>query len=472
MKNKIFSLLLCTVMALLTLSSCQALFPKNVVGASLNENGELILTFSDNTTQNLGVVKGADGNDGNDGKDGIDGSDGKDFSPCSHIYQDWQTVLSPSCTSIGYNTRSCSLCGDLDYQFTQALGHTYENPTYVIDIPCQPSWINKTCTSCGDSILIEEPASEEHSYSDWEIVEEYACGTTKQQRTCLSCGEIQTQTINGEHTFGDWEIVEEYACGTRTQRICNICETVEMNTITTEEQFLTHTFDENTLCTTCGHQEFIQSEEYIEEVTVLATGYGSSYPTTGTLWWNKDRTYGLKILYFNARSHARIKGFEGTPVHIQIPAYYDNIPIIYIEQPDAFSSLGAFQNCTTLKSIYIPDTVTRINAYAFDGCTALESVRFSENLTSIGGTAFRNCTSLKTLDFKNNNSGGLDFWHSFNNCTSLKEIYFPLQARTYNDSTSFENCALEKIYISEQYRSYYKETFYTSYPNLQIISYN
>ena len=263
MKNKIFSLLLCTVMALLTLSSCQALFPKNVVGASLNENGELILTFSDDTTQNLGVVKGADGNDGNDGKDGIDGSDGKDFSPCSHIYQDWQTVLSPSCTSIGYNTRSCSLCGDLDYQFTQALGHTYENPTYVIDIPCQPSWINKTCTSCGDTILIEEPASEEHSYSDWETVEEYACGTTKQQRTCLSCGEIQTQTINGEHTFGDWEIVEEYACGTRTQRICNICETVEMNTITTEEQFLTHTFDENTLCTTCGHQEFIQSEEYI-----------------------------------------------------------------------------------------------------------------------------------------------------------------------------------------------------------------
>ena len=73
MKNKIFSLLLCTVMALLTLSSCQALFPKNVVGASLNENGELILTFSDNTTQNLGVVKGADGNDGNEGKDGIDG---------------------------------------------------------------------------------------------------------------------------------------------------------------------------------------------------------------------------------------------------------------------------------------------------------------------------------------------------------------------------------------------------------------
>ena len=467
MKNKIFSLLLCTVMALLTLSSCQALFPKNVVGASLNENGELILTFSDNTTQNLGVVKGADGNDGNDGKDGIDGSDGKDFSPCSHIYQDWQTVLSPSCTSIGYNTRSCSLCGDLDYQFTQALGHTYENPTYVIGTPCQPSWINKTCTSCGDTILIEEPASEEHSYSDWETIQEYACGTTKQQRTCLSCGEIQTQTINGEHTFGDWEIVEEYACGTRTQRICNICETVEMNTITTEEQFLTHTFDENTLCTTCGHQEFIQSEEYIEEVTVLATGYGISYPTTGTLWWNKDRTYGLKIL------HATIKGFEGTPVHIQIPAYYDNIPIIYIDQPDVFSSLGTFQNCTTLKSIYIPDTIKRIWAYSFDGCTNLENVRFSENLTEIGGAAFRNCTSLKTLDFKNNKAT-LSFGNeNFTNCTSLIEIYFPSNQICWTSGDAcVKNCtALEKIYISEERRDYFTKKFIPYFPNLQIISY-
>ena len=471
MKNKIFSLLLCTVMALLTLSSCQALFPKNVVGASLNENGELILTFSDNTTQNLGVVKGADGNDGNDGKDGIDGSDGKDFSPCSHIYQDWQTVLSPSCTSIGYNTRSCSLCGDLDYQFTQALGHTYENPTYVIGTPCQPSWINKTCTTCGDTILIEEPASEEHSYSDWETVEEYACGTTKQQRTCLSCGEIQTQTINGEHTFGDWEIVEEYACGTRTQRICNICETVEMNTITTEEQFLTHTFDENTLCTTCGHQEFIQSEEYIEDIIIPPQTIHFGHEQPGILWWNKDKTYALRISTGNP-SYLMLEGYVGNPVHVRLPAYYNNGPLGNIgltldDEPEIF------KNCTTLKSIYIPDTVTRIEYYAFDGCTALESVRFSENLKYILGAAFRNCTSLKTLDFKNNKLEISIESASFENCTSLQEVYFPANVICYaSGNHSIKNCtALEKIYIPEKRRDYFTEKFIPYYPNLQIISY-
>ena len=202
----------------------------------------------------------------------------------------------------------------------------------------------------------------------------------------------------------------------------------------------------------------------MEEIPTFTVGYGNPVPTTGTLWWNKDRTYGLIIL------PARFKGFVGTPVHVQLPAYFNGVPFSTIDQPKGWPEEGAFKNCTTLKSIYIPDTVTRIEAYAFDGCTNLETVRFSENLTSIGGAAFRNCISLKTLDLKNNNSAPA-LWYSFNNCTSLKEIYFPLHERTYNDSTSFENCALEKIYISEQYRSYYEETFYASYPNLQIISY-
>ena len=273
-----------------------------------------------------------------------------------------------------------------------------------------------------------------------------------------------------KHTFGDWETVEEYACGTRKQRICTICETVEMNTITTGEQFLTHTFDENTLCTTCGHQEFIESEEYIESIKL---SYYTWDGIDGILWWNKDRTYGLKILYFDARSHAIVKGFAGTPIHIRIPSHYQEIPIIWIAQPDEYSDLGTFQNCTTLKSIYIPDTVERIEDYAFDGCTNLESVRFSENLHLINGCAFRNCTSLKSLFLKNNNSTLSLERNAFENCISLTEIYFPLNVICW---TSGDNCikncvSLKKIYIPEERRDYFTEKFIPYYPNLQIISY-
>jgi len=45
---------------------------KGIVSAVINEKGELVLTYTDGTEANMGVVKGADGKDGVDGKDGAD----------------------------------------------------------------------------------------------------------------------------------------------------------------------------------------------------------------------------------------------------------------------------------------------------------------------------------------------------------------------------------------------------------------
>ena len=46
--------------------------------AEINANGELIITLSDGTTLNSGVVKGEQGEKGKDGQSGKDGSNGKD----------------------------------------------------------------------------------------------------------------------------------------------------------------------------------------------------------------------------------------------------------------------------------------------------------------------------------------------------------------------------------------------------------
>ena len=48
----------------------------SVKSAAVNEKGELIITLSDDSTVNAGVVKGADGQDGQDGQDGAPGKDG------------------------------------------------------------------------------------------------------------------------------------------------------------------------------------------------------------------------------------------------------------------------------------------------------------------------------------------------------------------------------------------------------------
>lgn len=49
-----------------------------IANSEINKNGELVITYSNNTVDNLGVVVGADGKDGTNGTNGIDGIDGKD----------------------------------------------------------------------------------------------------------------------------------------------------------------------------------------------------------------------------------------------------------------------------------------------------------------------------------------------------------------------------------------------------------
>ena len=50
--------------------------PRYIVKAKINDAGELVVTYDNGDTENLGKVKGADGKDGQPGKDGTDGEQG------------------------------------------------------------------------------------------------------------------------------------------------------------------------------------------------------------------------------------------------------------------------------------------------------------------------------------------------------------------------------------------------------------
>lgn len=49
-----------------------------IAKTEINEQGQLIITYTDDTTVNLGIIVGADGKDGVNGKDGENGADGTD----------------------------------------------------------------------------------------------------------------------------------------------------------------------------------------------------------------------------------------------------------------------------------------------------------------------------------------------------------------------------------------------------------
>ena len=76
-KIRIVAITICMLISiLLPLSSCKSNSSASIVSAEINRKGELVITYSDGTEENLGAVVGDDGKDGEDGKDGKDGEIG------------------------------------------------------------------------------------------------------------------------------------------------------------------------------------------------------------------------------------------------------------------------------------------------------------------------------------------------------------------------------------------------------------
>lgn len=57
----------------------------------------------------------------------------------------------------------------------------------------------------------------------------------------------------------------------------------------------------------------------------------------------------------------------------------------------------AFNNCSSLTSVTIPDSVTTIGNSAFDSCDGLTSVTIGNSVTSIGNYAFGYCSKLTSV---------------------------------------------------------------------------
>jgi len=76
---------------------------------------------------------------------------------------------------------------------------------------------------------------------------------------------------------------------------------------------------------------------------------------------------------------------------------------------------GAFANCDRLKSIVFPDSVRDIGPSAFHGCMRLERVIMGRNVAHIGQGAFQICSSLREIFFMGNSPslGSYPFFNSF-----------------------------------------------------------
>ena len=103
--------------------------------------------------------------------------------------------------------------------------------------------------------------------------------------------------------------------------------------------------------------------------------------------------------------------------NIEIPDY-----IRYEGEVYSVTGIGksAFEGCSGLTSVTIPNSVTSIGQDAFHYCSGLTSIEIPNSVTSIGGSAFLGCTGLTSITIPNSVTS-IGAW-AFYGCSGLTSV--------------------------------------------------
>ena len=115
----------------------------------------------------------------------------------------------------------------------------------------------------------------------------------------------------------------------------------------------------------------------------------------------------------------------------------------------------AFNNCSNLTSIDIPNSVTTIEVRAFENCSGLTSVTLPNSMTTIGYGIFRGCSGLASLTIP---SGVTSIDYAFEGCDNLTSVTVEREAPVSTYNGTFSNCANATLYVPKGCVEVYKAT--------------
>lgn len=283
---------------------------------------------------------------------------------CPHV---WETVTTaPTCSSEGYDTISCQLCGNsAKTNYTSKLEHTYST-TYSVDDAYH--WF--ACTVCGDA---KDKSAHTPDAND-------ICTTCEMPTTAtpgvvydVSADGTYAEVIGYNGTATKVKIASEY----KGLPVKTICRGVFQN-----NSNITNVVIPDTV-TSIGDLAFGWCSN-LSSVVI-----GDSVISIGDLAFSNCHS----SLYTEYEYGKYVKSGDN-PYAVLIELTNKNMSTYDIHEDTQIIAYGVFSSCKRLTSITIPDGVTSIGSSAFLYCSNLSSVVIPDSVTSIGSYAFYGCIKL------------------------------------------------------------------------------
>ena len=253
-----------------------------------------------------------------------------------HQWGEWKTTLTQTCTTDGEQVRKCSKCTETETKTLKATGHKPETVGAKAATCKEEGYTgDEECKVCHETLNkgTTIPKTDSHSWGEWKTALAPTCTTKgEESRTCTICGKVETKSLP------------------LAQHIWN-------NGVITKAPSYKATGIKTWTCKNCG-------------ATKTSTLAKLAMPKAGTKVTVGGNTYvvtraGAEVRFSKANTKAK---------SVTVPS--------------------------TVKASGITYKVTSIGANAFKNCKKLTTVTIGANVKSITAKAFNNCPKLKKVTIK------------------------------------------------------------------------
>jgi 7-cyano-7-deazaguanine synthase in queuosine biosynthesis len=192
--------------------------------------------------------------------------------------------------------------------------------------------------------------------------------------------------------------------------------------------------------TSIGQWAFSQCAQL---ASIEVAGANTNYSSQDGVLFNKDQTQLLLCPEGKTGGYAIPSGVET----IQNNAFQYCTHVTDISIPDSVTVLGpaAFAGCSSLTNVLIGSGISQIEDSVFSSCTSMGSLLIPANVTLIGNGAFYGCSTLTNVVIAGNVShlGYMAFY----GCSQLATLVLPASLESLGDYAFGYCSALESLYF-------------------------